>query len=175
MSGHRVYCHAHAAVSAVGAGVAVSGCEEDDEIGLDLPEDFVSQAEPVHDAERVVGEDDVADGDEFLEGVGALLAREVEGDAELVAVGGVEVALPVPGTLAGVVVWVSGSVGAGADGAASHALEGFDLDDLGAHVAEQDAAEGACPDFGEFKGAYALEGRGFHVNSQRWLTGFTGW
>ena len=177
VSGHRVNRHAHAAVSAVGAGVAVAGGEEDDEVGLDLPKDFVAQAEPVHHAECVVGEDDVADGDEFLEGGYALLAGEVEGDAELVSICRVEVALPVPGTLAGVVVGIAGRVGTGADGAARHSLERFDLDDLGAHVAEQDAAEGACPDFGEFEGADAAQGRFLHANTPRdtELTGFTGW
>ena len=134
--------------------------------GLICAKDFVAQAEPVHHAECVVGEDDVADGYEFLEGGDALFAGEVEGDAELVSICRVEVALPVPGTLAGFVVGVAGRVGTGTDGAARHSLERFNLDDLGAHVAEQDAAEGACPDFGEFEGADAAQGRGFHVRSR---------
>ena len=127
--------------------------------GLICAQNFVPQAEPVHYAECVVGEYDVADCYEFLECGDALFAGEVKGDAELVSVCGVEVALPVPGTLAGVVVGIAGRVGAGADGAARHALERFDLDDLSAHVAEQDAAEGACPDFGEFEGTDAVQGR----------------
>ena len=77
VAGHRVYRHAHAAVLPVWAGIAVAGGEEHDEIGLDPAKDFLPQSEPVHYTEGVVGEHDVADGDEFLEGADALLGSEV--------------------------------------------------------------------------------------------------
>ena len=77
VSGYGVYDHAHAAESFVRSGVAVSGREQRDYVGLDLAELAVSQAELVHYAVGVVGEDDVADADELLEGVRAALGGQV--------------------------------------------------------------------------------------------------
>ena len=161
---------AEGAVVGVGAGEAVSGHAEHDDIGLDGAEGVVVDAELVDGGRRVVLDHDVGDGDELLEDLDALLLLEVDGHAHLVlgvaleerpavevAAGHGEVGIGVDPVAHGVDVGLR-RPGEAPAGAGLEHLEGLDADALGAPIGEVARGVGPGEDEGQVGDADALEG-----------------
>ena len=110
-----------------------NGCHDD--VGLDGAERFIAEAQTIHHTGREVLDDNIAAGRQSFGEFDSLRFADVEGNAQLAAVDVVEHR-------------VLFGVGLVADdgSAQSHivqTLAGFNLDDLGAHVGQNHAGDGA--------------------------------
>ena len=141
----------------VRTGVAVARREQHDEVRLHVAKRLVPQAKTVHYSVSIVGEYDIADADQVEEGLDTLWAGQIKSQAQFIAIQSVEVGGPIPGSFTGPVAGIAACVRCRIQGAAGDALNRFDLDDLGAHVAQKRATERARPDLRELQGPDALQ------------------
>ncbi len=119
-------------------------------LGVELLENVVSKAQPLHGAGYEVLDDHVRFLHQLLDDLLSLGALEVDGDVFLVEVEGVE-----------------GGAGPLEEGSGAEAADGaprwLDLDDLGAQLRKHHRAEGPEPDVGQVEHPDILEYLG-HVN-----------
>ena len=174
---HRLNVQAEGAVAAVGAFESEGGHAQHDQAGVDLAEFVPADAGAVDGLGDVVFDQDVALFDEFEEGFAAFRGHNVAGHGALVAGVGVEGGEAVPGVVAEFGVGVLGLHAAlraalhllagggvfGAAGVGLDAVDGFDLDDVGAPFGEQLGDVGAGPDDGDGGDAQAFEGEGERI------------
>ena len=145
-------------VGAAAAGaVAVAGDAGVHQAGVDGAELVVAEAQPGQGAGAPVVQQDIGNAQHIFEGALSRRVAQVQGNALFVAVDA-----QVAGADAGAVGAVDvGVVGAGAVAAAG----AFNFDDLGAHIGQNEGAEGAGHDVGGVQDAQAgqgerLQGRG---------------
>ena len=87
---------ADCAIVCPGPGIAVSCGRDHDNVRSDLTQVFVLQIEVSHDARREVFGEDIADANQFAQGVNAILVVEFERETIFVAILLVEVCRAVP-------------------------------------------------------------------------------
>lgn len=151
---HGLQRQVEAAFLAARAALAVRRYRTIDQARVARAHGLLPQPQAVHDAGAVVFDQYVGAGDQ-LDGCVALgLVLQVQGDRALVAVQGGEV--------------LAVAIGDGRPAAQGVACAGrLDLDDVGAHVGQQHAAERAGGHVADFDDAYACEG-GFLVHFFSW-------
>ena len=134
-----------------GAGESVAGGGDHNNVGADLAQVGVFQAEVSDDAGGEVFGENVGDGDEFPQHGAAGVAAQVQGQSQLVPVLFVEIGAPVP-EIAGHFVMIEG-VGA----VAFEPLDGFQADDFGAHIGQPFHCGGDGDELAHFYDANALQ------------------
>ena len=135
-----------AAAAGPGSFASPGGSGGHDDVGPQGLEVFVSEAEALHDAGTEVLGHDVEGGDDAAHHIDRARNLEIEGDALLAPVVTLEVGRE--------------AVGLEAARPAGLAAGRLDLDDLGAHVAEEEGREGPLLVLGEVEHAHAVQGGG---------------
>ena len=175
MPDDALHMHAERAVVAVVAAVAVGGHSQHNDTWVDFAHHIVGYAELVHRFGDVVLNECVADGDEALEDVNAAWLEQIHGDAQFVAPVRVEEGVAVPWAGAGFAAGHSGyesgqplndlfgRVGHIAARDGRQPPDGFQADDLRAHIGEQRGAVCSRPYHGHVQDAYALKRQFCHM------------
>ena len=141
--------------------VPVAGVGDHDQVGLDRSQRGVVQAETGHHARGEILQHYVADRHQLLEDALSLLGAQVEGQAALAPVQGLECPTLLPPKLAGLVV--GKRAGYCPSGLHELGLTGVDLDHLGTQVGQVRSGEGHGKNAAQVDDADVLQWRTAHI------------